>query len=380
VFIVFFNPRTIGAGTHGGDPLGIVQIPANRVAQTFVKAHGLLPAELVFELGAVYGVAPVVAGPVFDVGDERIELPHGLAGLLGDDVDKPVKEPDVFPLVLAADVVGLSDTSARHDSPHRSVVVYHVEPVANVLAIAIDREGFVFQHVENHKRDELFRKLIGPVVVRAIRDGHGKAVGVAICFDQEVAGRLAGGIGRARVVGCGLLKRAFLAEAAIHFVRRNVVEKHTRASALTRCTGQCGRIIAILALPCLPRSFQKRVGAHHIRRDKGLRIKNRAVHMAFRCKVHHRVDGVVRKELLHKRRIANVAMDEYVAILVLHSDIGKVLRVASIGERIEIDNPTAKPSIGEEVANKVRADKPCSASHQDIGKRSHLGNSPLQSL
>ncbi|OPZ48416.1 MAG: hypothetical protein BWY95_00845 [Bacteroidetes bacterium ADurb.BinA104] len=187
MFIVFFNPRTIGAGTHGGDPLGIVQIPANRVAQTFVKAHGLLPAELVFELGAVYGVAPVVAGPVFDVGDERIELPHGLAGLLGDDVDKPVKEPDVFPLVLAADVVGLSDTSARHDSPHRGVMVYHVEPVANVLAVAIDWQGLALQHVEDHEGDELFWKLIGPVVVRAIRDSDREAIGVAIRLDQKVA-------------------------------------------------------------------------------------------------------------------------------------------------------------------------------------------------
>jgi len=75
--------------------------------------------------------------------------------------------------------------------------------------------------------------------------------------------------------------------------------------------------------------------------------------MAFRSKVHHRVDGIVRKELLHKRRIANVAMDEYVAVLVVRSNVGKVLQVARIGERIEIDDSTAKPSIGEEIANKV---------------------------
>ena len=128
VLIVLLNPLAVSAGAHGGDPLGVVQIPAHRVPQAFVKAHRLLPAELVFELGAVYGVAPVVAGPVFDVGDERIELPHGLAGLLGDDVDKPVKEPDVLPLVFAADVVGLPDTTARHDGPHRGVMVDHIEP------------------------------------------------------------------------------------------------------------------------------------------------------------------------------------------------------------------------------------------------------------
>ena len=186
VLIVLLNPLAVSAGAHGGDPLGVVQIPAHRVPQAFVKAHRLLPAELVLELAAVYGVAAVVAGPVFDVGDERLELPHGLAGLFSDNFDKPVKEPDVFPLVLAADIVGLSDVSARHDGPHRGVVVYHVEPVANVLAVAVDREGFVFQHVEDHKRDELFWKLIGPVVVRAIRDSDREAIGVAIRLDEKV--------------------------------------------------------------------------------------------------------------------------------------------------------------------------------------------------
>ena len=187
MFIVFFNPRTIGAGTHGGDPLGVVQIPAHRVAQAFVKANRLLPAELVLELGAIDGIAAVVAGPVFDVRDKRLELPHGLAGLFGDNFDKPVKQPDVLPLVFAADVVGLPDTSARHDGPHRGVMVYHVEPVANVLAVAIDWQGLALQHVEDHEGDELFWKLIGPVVVRAIRDSDREAIGVAIRLDQKVA-------------------------------------------------------------------------------------------------------------------------------------------------------------------------------------------------
>ncbi|OPZ48415.1 MAG: hypothetical protein BWY95_00844 [Bacteroidetes bacterium ADurb.BinA104] len=75
--------------------------------------------------------------------------------------------------------------------------------------------------------------------------------------------------------------------------------------------------------------------------------------MAFRSKVHHRVDGIVRKELLHKRCIANVTMDEYIAVRVLRNDIGKVLRVARIGECVEIDDSTAKSRIGEEIANKV---------------------------
>jgi len=124
-----------------------------------------------------------VARAVFDVGDEPLKLPYGLACLLGHNLDKAMKKPYVLPLVLAADVVGLPNSSARHDGPYRSIVVDHVEPVPNVLAIAIDRQGLALQHIEDHEGDELFRKLKGPVVVGTIRDGDRKAVGVAVGLD-----------------------------------------------------------------------------------------------------------------------------------------------------------------------------------------------------
>jgi len=66
-------------------------------------------------------------------------------------------------------------------------VVDHVQPVANVLAVAVDWQGLALQHVENHKGNELFRKLIGPVIVGTIRDGDRKAVGVAVGLDKKVA-------------------------------------------------------------------------------------------------------------------------------------------------------------------------------------------------
>ena len=100
--------------------------------------------------------------------------------------------------------------------------------------------------------------------------------------------------------------------------------------------------------------------------------------MALRGKVHHRIDPVIRKHLLNERRIANVAMDEHVAVFVLRSDIRKVLRVTRIGERIEIDNPTAKFHIGEEVMDKVRPNKPRSAGDKNVRETPRLAHCFLQ--
>jgi len=130
--------------------------------------------------------------------------------------------------------------------------------------------------------------------------------------------------------------------------------------------------------PCLPSCFQKCVGTHHIGRDKALRIDNRAVHMALRGKVHHRIDVVVRKKLLNERRIANVTVDEHVAVFILRSDIRKVLRVARIGERIEINHPPRKPHLGKKIENEIRPNKPRSAGDKDVRETPRLAHCFLQ--
>jgi len=100
--------------------------------------------------------------------------------------------------------------------------------------------------------------------------------------------------------------------------------------------------------------------------------------MALCGKVHHRIDVVVRKKLLNERCIANIAMDEHVAVFVLRSDIRKVLRVARIGERIEIDHPTAESQVGEKVVDKVRPNKPRSTGDKNVGETPRLAHCFLQ--
>ena len=67
-------------------------------------------------------------------------------------------------------------------------VVFHVEPVAYVLSLAIYGEVLALQDVVDDQGNELLGELIGSVVVRASCDAYGHVIGVAI-GTYEVVGR-----------------------------------------------------------------------------------------------------------------------------------------------------------------------------------------------
>ena len=97
-------------------------------------------------------------------------LQHGAHGglLLHDVVDvlyNKVYDVDVLHLVVATHVVDLTVATLAHHEVDGLAVVLHVEPVAYVLALAVDGETLAFQNVVDHQRDELFGEVVGAVVV-----------------------------------------------------------------------------------------------------------------------------------------------------------------------------------------------------------------------
>src|SRR6266853_3160451 len=112
-------------------------------------------------------------------------------------------------LIIAADVVALTDAAARQDLADCGAMILHVEPVAHIAPIAVHRQGLAGEAVQNHEGDQLFGKLVGAVVVRAIDRESRKPVGVMVRPDQVVGGRLGSGVG---AVGC---KRGRFAERRI---------------------------------------------------------------------------------------------------------------------------------------------------------------------
>ncbi len=125
-----------------------------------------------------------------DAGDELVE--KGAEGV--DDVE-------VGALVVAADVVGFADAAALEHGAEGAAVVEDEEPVADLLAVAVDRQRLALEGVGDHQRDELFGELVRAVVVRAVGDDGGQAVGVDPGADEVVAGGLGCGVGAVGRVG-----------------------------------------------------------------------------------------------------------------------------------------------------------------------------------
>src|SRR5260221_14135327 len=124
----------------------------------------------------------------------------------------------------SADVVDFADSSAFESGENSAAIVFHVQPVALLFAVAIDRKGFVVERIRDHKRQEFFGELEGTVIVRGASDQSGKFVRANVRANQEVRGRLGGGIGTAwleRRIFAGVDPRS---DIAIDFVGGDVNE------------------------------------------------------------------------------------------------------------------------------------------------------------
>jgi len=64
-----------------------------------------------------------------------------------------------------ADVVDLPGNTPIHHCQEGAAVVLHIQPIPYVKAIAIERQPLIFQGIGDEKRDQLFWKLVGAVVV-----------------------------------------------------------------------------------------------------------------------------------------------------------------------------------------------------------------------
>ena len=125
--------------------------------------------------------------------------------------------------VPAADVVNLANLSRFEYAANGAAMVFDVEPVADLLSIAVHRQGLAGERIDDHQRDELFREVIGAVVVAAVSGEHRQAVGVVVGTHQVVARGLAGRVRAVGLVAVGFCKRGVVfCEGTVNFVSGDV--------------------------------------------------------------------------------------------------------------------------------------------------------------
>ena len=219
------------------------------------------PAQLALELGAVDGVAAVVAGAVGDPVEVLGVLPHRL--------QDHAQDRDVVLLAIGSDEVGLPHAAVGQDVPDGRGVVLGVDPVADVLAAAVELGAHAVDDVGDLPGDELLHVLVGAVVVGAVGDRGAQAVGAGPCAHEHVGGRLGRAVRRARVVGrlLGELRRVVERQVAVDLVGGDVV----------------------VADAVLPHGLQQAEGALHIGAQEGLGVGDGVVIVALGGVVHDRV-------------------------------------------------------------------------------------------
>ena len=290
------------------------------------------PAELALELGGVDGVAAVVAGAVGD--------PVEVLGVLSHRLQDHAQDRDVVLLAVGADEVGLPHAALGEDVPDGTGVVLGVDPVADVLAAAVELGADAVDDVGDLPGDELLHVLVGAVVVGAVGDRGAQAVGAGPCAHEHVGARLGRAVRRGRLVGrlLGELRRVVERQVAVDLVGGDVV----------------------VADAVLPHGLQQAEGALHVGAQEGLRVRDGVVVVALGGVVDDRV--VARDDAVQQLRVADVAHDE------LHAVGGQardVLGVAGIGQLVQ-DGHVHVGVVVHHVVHEVASDEAAAAGDDDI--------------
>ena len=335
-----------GGGLGGLPPLAVVRVPVDGGLQTGleVRVRGR-PTQFGPELRGIDRVSTVVARTVLHPVERVLALSHHL--------QDHAKHGDVVPLAVRADQVGLADPALGQDRPHAAGMVLGVDPVAYVLALAVQLRSLALEDVRDLAGDELLHMLVWAVVVRAVGNCGPQAVRAGPRAHQHVGRGLRARVRAGRMIRGGLreLGRIIQSEVAIHLVGAHVV----------------------VADPILPDRLEQAERALHVRPQERLRIRDRIVVMGLGRVVHDRI--VARHDPVEQLGVADVAVHELDTILRQARDI---LDVARIGQGIQHGHMHVRMVV-DHVMHEIRTDETTATSHDDVlrSKRlfSHMCNS-----
>ncbi|MCY1231189.1 hypothetical protein D9M72_436280 [compost metagenome] len=257
-------------------------------------------------------------------------------------------------LVPAAHVVGFAEPAFRKHLANCRTVIAHVQPVAHIEAVAINRQRLARQRIGDDQRDQLFREMVRAIVVGAVRRQHRQSIRMVIRTHQVIRGRLGCRVRAIGRVGGGFRElRVGLAQRAEHFIGGNVKET------------EVGLGLPFEAAPVSASRFQQREGANDIRLDELARTVDRPIHMAFGRKVNNSTRLVGREELVQCIAVTDIRLREHVPRIIL--DRRQRLPIARIGELVDVDDPIRR-FVAQPCQNEIGANEPGAPSDQNMGQ------------
>src|SRR3954471_12521471 len=158
------EPATIVADAVGLIPRAMLEVPLHGRFQAALKTVVRPPAEIATEPARIDGVAAIVS---WTIGDELFEIeiarnptvPHRrIAARWAQFLERradAIDNREVCLLVVGTDVVVLPRARRTQHEHDRRAMVLHVQPVADVATVPIDRQRSSVQGVQNRQGDQL---------------------------------------------------------------------------------------------------------------------------------------------------------------------------------------------------------------------------------
>ena len=220
-------------------------------------------------------------------------------------------------------------------------VIADVNPVANLHAVAIDRQGNVGQRIGDEQRDQLLGELVRAVIIGAARDHCVHAVRVIGGTDQKIGRGLAGGVRTIRGQRRGLAERRLLGfERAVDFIGRDL--------NIARGSGLSGRV-------------QQALGSQDIRPQERHGVVDRAVDMALGREIDDGVVASPRQPVSEPWTVGDIAMDEMISRI--GGEFGEVVGITSVCQAVQIGDRDVRVIFKQE-SDEVGADEAAAPGHE----------------
>src|SRR5579875_1182984 len=120
-------------------PLAVSLIPLDGDGKASIKIHLRRPARQTLELFTAERVTPVMSWAVCYPRDQGLRFMGGL--------QDAANHFDIGKRAVPADVVNFAGLAFLQHAENGTAVIFYIEPVAYLLAIAVDGEGLLFQSV-----------------------------------------------------------------------------------------------------------------------------------------------------------------------------------------------------------------------------------------
>src|SRR5690348_15223813 len=331
IHIEFFVILLVFAAFGLMNPIHVAAIPLDRVFEAVIEIGDGRPAEFAADPGVVESVAAIVARAILNEFDQAFGLVQQF--------QQTANDADIRDGAAGADVVNFAELPFLQDGIDGAAMVFNENPVALVEAVAIDGKFLAFEGVGDHQRNQFFRELIGPVIIRRARDDGRKLMRANVTAHEQIRGSLAGSVRTIRRERRILAGRLLGRNAAIDFVGADVDEARNFA---------------------LAGGFEEDERAFNVGANEFARSGDAAVHVAFCGEMH---DGVERlgENIIDGGFVANVAANEAVIRLIL--DAGEIGEIAGVGEFVEIENGRVGIR-GEKETYEIRTDEARAASDE----------------